>query len=312
MIRIEADDVRAVVPSLHDQVSTLKTMVEARLSALAPEDGESGLAEAVRYALLAPGKRTRPIIALLCAERFGGEPAAVLDAACAFEMVHAASLVLDDLPCMDDASVRRGRQTVHRRFGEDTAVLTGVALLNEAFGVLARDPRISDDLSRRVSRSLSSAVGLSGLVLGQMRDLRERDSLDVEALLSLNHQKTGVLFCAAAETGAVIGGASEREAAMVCAFARHVGAAYQIRDDLLDGASLEDAGKDVGQDEGKPTFVSLLGYEGARRRLEQEKAAALQALSAIGDAGRLEAFSEGLLAVDWESQPVRLGTLVRV
>ena len=311
MIRSKAGDVRSVVPSLHDQVSSLKAMVEARLGALAPAEGESDLAEAVRYALLAPGKRTRPIMALLCAEQFGGEPDAVLDAACAFEMVHAASLVFDDLPCMDDASVRRGRQTVHRRFGEDTAVLAGVALLSEAFGVLARAPRLSDGQSRQVSRSLSSAVGLSGLVLGQMRDLRERESLDVEALLSLNHQKTGVLFCAAAETGAVIGGASEREAALICTFARHVGAAYQIRDDLLDGASLETAGKDVGQDEGKPTFVSLLGLEGARRRLDQEKAAALQALSALGHAGRLEAFSDSLLAVDWQSHPGRVELLVQ-
>lgn len=311
MIRGSPDSVAASVPSLFDELAALRGMVETRLAALAPSTGPALLAEAVRYALLAPGKRTRPVMSLLCARRFGGEADAVLDAACAFEMVHAASLVFDDLPCMDDASLRRGWQTVHRRFGEDTAVLAGVALLNEAFGVLARDSRLPDQLARRLTSKLSSAVGMTGLVSGQMRDLHEREGLDADALLRLNHEKTGVLFCAAAEAGAVMGGASEREAAAVCVFARHVGAAYQIRDDLLDGASLEAAGKDVGQDEGKSTFVSLLGRDGARRRMEAEKSAAMAALTSLGSPGLLGAFSDSLLALDWDGAPQTLGVLVR-
>lgn len=275
-------------------------MVDARLATVAPRGGPPLLAEAISYALLAPGKRTRPIITLLCCERFAGAPERALDAACAFEMVHSASLVFDDLPCMDDAALRRGRETVHRRYGQDIAVLTGVVLLSEAFGMLARDPSLPHGLARRLSDRLSEAVGVTGLTAGQLRDLRDRDRLDVEQLATLNHEKTGVLFCAAAEAGAVVGGANPDQAAAVCAFARHVGAAFQIRDDLLDGASSTVSGKDSGQDAGKPTFVSLLGIHGARLRMRQEQAAAAAALGRLGEPGLLGAFSDGLLAVDWE------------
>jgi geranylgeranyl diphosphate synthase, type II len=280
----------------------LRNRVEARLIELAPlEEGEPRpLAQAMRYALLAPGKRTRPVMTLLCAQKFGGDVGDALDVACAFEMVHAASLVLDDLPCMDDAAVRRGRPTVHRRYGEDAAVLAGVALLNEAFGLIARCERLPDGLARRLTAELSAAVGLQGLVAGQMRDLRDRGAVDADALLRLNHEKTGVLFCAAAEAGAAIGGAGEAERAHVCAFARHVGAAYQIRDDLLDAtADGASAGKDVDQDGGKPTFVSLLGLEGAHQRLQDEMDGAYAALAQLGPPGVLGAFAERLLAVDW-------------
>jgi geranylgeranyl pyrophosphate synthase len=284
------------------KLASLRDQVNARLQQFAPaEDGEPRpLAQAVRYALLSPGKRTRPVVTLLCAERFGGAVENALDVACAFEMVHAASLIFDDLPCMDDAAVRRGRPTVHRRFGEDAAVLAGVALLNEAFGVLSRSPALPDPLARRMIGDLSAAVGLAGLVSGQMRDLRDRAEADVDALVRLNHEKTGVLFCAAAEAGAALAGASAEERTAVCAFARHVGAAFQIRDDLLDATADADAtGKDVGQDGGKPTFVSLLGVDGARRRLMAERAAASAALTRLGGPGTLGAFSDRLLTLDW-------------
>lgn len=288
----------AQMPAEYPGLEAFRSVIDARLSALAPVEGAEPLSEAVRYALLSPGKRTRPIMAMLCARHFGGDAGDVLDAACAFEMVHAASLVFDDLPCMDDAALRRGRQTVHRRFGEDAAVLAGVALLNEAFGVLARDTGLPDGLARRLIGRLSTAIGLSGLVSGQMSDLRERGDVTVDRLLRLNDQKTGVLFCAAAEAGALVGGASDLQAATVRTFARHVGAAFQIRDDLLDGASPEITGKDGNQDAGKPTFVSLLGVGGARRRLEAERDAARAALATLGDPGELGTFSEGLLTLD--------------
>lgn len=256
------------------------------------------LAEAVRTALTAPGKRTRPVFALLCAEHVGGRVEAALDAACAYEMVHAASLIFDDLPCMDDASVRRGQPTLHRRFGEDVATLAGVALLNRAYGVLA-ESNLPSELVRTLTASLSHAVGLAGLVGGQMRDLRERDGLSADALEQLNHEKTGVLFCAAAEAGALIGGAGPETAVAVRRFAMHVGAAFQIRDDLLDQTDTTLAGKDVGQDAGKVTFVSLLGVEAARRRMADHQAQAAAALHSIGEPGRLGAFSDQLLAVEW-------------
>ncbi len=287
---------------LPTRLEALRSRVDGRLQELAPTAGPPLLAEAVRYALLSPGKRSRPLIALLCCERFGGADGDALDAACAFEMVHAASLVFDDLPCMDDAVLRRGRETVHRRFGQDAAVLAGVALLNEAFGVLARDSGLSDAVARRLTGRLSQAVGLSGLVAGQLRDLRDRDDADADALARLNHEKTGVLFCAAAETGGLIGGASGDQLELICTFAQHVGAAFQVRDDLLDGVSSALSGKDAGKDRGKPTFVTLLGVDGARRRLERERTAAAAALAKLGDPGALGAFSDGLLAVDWLEQ----------
>lgn len=291
--------VDTTVSSRLDSLIDLRAAVEARLESLSPAPGSSHLADAVRYTLLAPGKRTRPVLTLLCARRFGGEVSDALDAACAFEMVHGASLAFDDLPCMDDARLRRGRPTTHVRFGEDAAVLAGVALLNEAYGVLGRCERLPDSVARRLVATLASAVGLEGLVGGQMRDLRETTGGTADTLETLNHAKTGTLFCAAGEAGAVIGGASPREVKAVCAFARHVGAAFQIRDDLLDGASAEVAGKDVRQDLNKPTFVSLLGLDGARRRLADHKAAAAAALDAIGGPGELGVFSDGMLAVDW-------------
>jgi geranylgeranyl pyrophosphate synthase len=171
-------------------------------------------------------------------------------------------------------------------------------LLSGAFGVLGRCEALPDAIVRRLVATLSDAIGPAGLTGGQMRDLRER-SASVDSLETLNHGKTGALFCAAAEAGAIIGGATPAEAKAVCVFARHVGAAFQLRDDLLDGASAEVAGKDVGQDAGKATFVSLLGIEGARRRLEEHKAAAKAALTSIGGGGELGAFSEGMLALEW-------------
>ena len=289
----------AELDPIDDRLAALRLTVEGRLAALLPAGGPPLLAEAVGYALLAPGKRSRPLVTLLCAERFGGDARPALDAACAFEMVHAASLVFDDLPCMDDAALRRGRETVHRRFGQDAAVLAGVTLLSEAFGVLARDAGLSAETARRLGANLSAAVGLSGLAAGQMRDLRDRSRADPDELARLNHEKTGVLFCAAAEAGARVGGASEGEVAAVCAFARHLGAAFQIRDDLLDRTTPALAGKDVGKDAGKPTFVSLLGVDGARRRLRTEQAAAAEALAALGEPGALGAFAERLLGADW-------------
>lgn len=280
----------------------LRTAIEGRLERLAPAEasGARPLAQAMRAALLQPGKRSRPLIALLCAEHFGAIADEVLDLACAFEMVHAASLVFDDLPCMDDAAVRRGRPTIHRTYGEDAAVLAGVGLLNAAYATIAGAGSLSNGLARRLVIQLSEAVGLDGLIAGQMRDLRERSDVDVAALASLNHQKTGVLFCAAAEAGAAAGRASEADRRLVSDFARHLGAAYQIRDDLLDAtADGAVAGKDVNQDADKPTFVTLLGVGGTRRRLREEVAAARQALERLGRPASLTAFSERLLAVDW-------------
>jgi geranylgeranyl pyrophosphate synthase len=266
-------------------IEQCRSAVDRRLAELTPDraTGPRRLVEAARYALLSPGKRFRPMLTLLAAREFGAEPAAALDAACAFEMVHAASLILDDLPCMDDANLRRGRATTHREFDEATAILAAVGLLNSAFGVVARDPGLSDSLKSELGRRLSEAVGFQGLVAGQAMDLGDRGSVrSPDDLGLLNHRKTGVLIVAAAEAGALIAGAAPGAVHNVGEFARHLGLAFQIHDDLIDVEGGQEAGKDLGKDADMTTVVSVLGVEGARKALDDHLAAAEAALVAAG------------------------------
>jgi geranylgeranyl diphosphate synthase type II len=255
-----------------------RSEIDRRLAELVPAvDGGAGrLSEAARYALLAPGKRLRPLLTMAATVQFGGSPEAALDAGCAFEMVHAASLILDDLPSMDDAVVRRGRASAHRVYGEDLAVLAAVALLARAFGVLGAAEAIAPAGRLRLVGRLSEAVGFDGLSAGQTRDLHERDpGGGLPAVESLNAQKTGVLFALAAEAGALAAGASEDSAEAARRFGDRLGAAFQIRDDLLDlEGEAATIGKDVGRDGNKPTVVSLLGPEAARARAAAELQAA--------------------------------------
>ena len=282
----------------------LRAQVDARLADLlaAGAGAPSVLRDAVRYALLSPGKRLRPVLAVLAAEHFGppGEASrrgvrAALDLGCAIEMVHAASLILDDLPCMDDAELRRGRPTVHRRFGEDMAVLSAIALLNQAYATAAAAPGLPADARLELVGALTGAVGFEGLVAGQARDLRERDAYaEATPLHELNRQKTGVLFVAAVEGGARAAGAVDGRLAGARAFARGLGEAFQILDDLLDvTATSEAAGKDVRQDGDKPTVVSLIGADGARVEMHRRLRSALDHLDDVGP-GPLSRFAEVL------------------
>lgn len=268
-------------------IEQCRAAVERRLAELTPERA-GRLGDAARYALLSPGKRFRPMLTLLAAREFGAEASAALDAACAFEMVHTASLILDDLPCMDDAALRRGRATTHREFDEATAILASVGLLNRAFGVIAEDTSLSTSLKADLLRRLSDAVGFAGLVAGQAMDLedrtRDRSAADLELL---NHRKTGVLIMAAAEAGGLIAGATPDAVRQVGVFARHLGLAFQIHDDIVDVTGGADAGKDIGKDAGMTTVVSALGLDGARAALEAHLAEAEAALVAAGARQRL-------------------------
>ncbi len=271
-------------------IEQCRAAVERRLADLTPEQpGRTRrLVEAARYALLAPGKRFRPMLTLLAAREFGADPATAMDAACAFEMVHTASLILDDLPCMDDAALRRGRITTHRQFDEATAILASVALLNRAQGVIAGDAGLSTSVRAELAGRLSEAVGFEGLVGGQAMDLddraRERTAAELDLL---NHRKTGVLIVAAAEAGALIAGAAPESVLQVGIFARHLGLAFQIQDDLIDVLGGADAGKDLGKDAQMTTLVSVLGVEGAREAVIDHLARAEAALVAAGARQRL-------------------------
>jgi geranylgeranyl pyrophosphate synthase len=281
-------------------VEALRLQVDRRLAELIPAPGkEPGrLGEAAHYALLAPGKRFRPLLTLLTAEAFGASPSRALDMACAMEMVHAASLILDDLPSMDDARLRRGRPTTHRVYGEADAILASVGLLTRAFGVIAADEGLDPEDRNALVGELAHAVGFSGLVSGQAADLAERARpRTVTELDALNHRKTGVLMMCAAEAGARIGGASAAARRELGEFARRIGLAFQIRDDLIDvEEGGEHAGKDVGKDVGMTTVVSALGARAAIAAIETHLAAADDALARAGCDGRLGVFARSLFS----------------
>lgn len=239
-------------------IEQLRAAVDRRLGELLPERDArpARLAEAARYALLSPGKRFRPMLTLLAARDFGAAQGVALDTACAFEMVHAASLILDDLPSMDDAALRRGRATTHKAYDEATAILAAVGLLNQAFGVIAADTTVPESVRGQLSLRLSEAVGFAGLVSGQAMDLHDRDrARSADDIDTLNHRKTGVLMVAAAQAGALAAGARATSVEALGDFARHIGQAFQIQDDLIDASVIAESGKDLGKDADMATLV---------------------------------------------------------
>lgn len=267
-----------------DELLRLRLQIEAALKALLPEPNEActRLSEAMRYALLSPGKRVRPLLTLLAAEHLGCPARRALHGACALEMVHAASLVLDDLPCMDDAETRRGQPSLHRQFGQDIAVLTGVALLNEAFNVIAEAPGVGDAARIRMIGLLTRTVGPRGLVSGQVRDLAGVAGLDRDGYSAMHHEKTGVLFIAAVEMGAVAADADEGTLKTLRIFAQELGLAFQALDDLADARELENG-------QSRANILSALSVEEVQREVERRvnraKTALRQAsgLAPIGD-----------------------------
>jgi len=257
---------------LPDSSAAWRISVDLRLRQVLPpaDSAPRPLVDAVRDICLRAGKRVRPRLAMLSTVHFGGRELAALDFGCALELIHAASLVVDDLPCMDDAAMRRGKPTVHRRFGEDTAVLSAIALLNHAYGVVARDASVDAATRLALVALLSETVGFHGLVSGQFRDLRDPEALrDEAALTSLNYQKTGVLFAAALVGGAMIAGADQAAQARARLFANRMGLAFQLWDDLQDSVStFETMGKDVRKDD-RVTFVTLWGEKRTRSAIAE-------------------------------------------
>lgn len=256
-------------------LESLRPDVERALAAATEfsADCPARLADAIRYALLAPGKRLRPGLVLMAAEASGGSTEAAMPAAVAVEMIHAYSLIHDDLPAMDDDDRRRGRPTVHIRFDEATAILAGDALQAEAFRHLAT--RISEPrTAAQAVAVLAAAAGASALVGGQAEDLAAESGGEqtLERLEGIHRRKTGALIAASVDLGAVLGGASESTRDALRNYARDLGLAFQVVDDLLDFTADEAAmGKRVGKDadRGKLTYPGLLGVEGARQKAQQ-------------------------------------------
>jgi geranylgeranyl diphosphate synthase type II len=279
---------------LEDVLAGVREAVEARLPALLAglePDPIDPLPAAAREALLSPGKRLRPALVFLSGDLFGAPHVRLLDPACALEMVHAACLAVDDLPCMDDATTRRGRPALHVTHGEDLAILAALTLLSRAFGLLAETglsgKGVAASAALDLIARLSEASGLEGLASGQALDLRTPESdATFERLETIHARKTGALFVASAEFGAVLGGARERELAAVRSYAKNVGLAFQIVDDLLEHAPSARTGKESRRPP-TPSFARHVGAEGARRLVGELTQHAVESLASFGKKGEM-------------------------
>jgi geranylgeranyl pyrophosphate synthase len=277
---------------LETETARIRAKVCRRLAELVPEPKRGcypgRLHHAMRHSLLAPGKRIRPVVTVLTAVSLGGDEARALDPACAIEMVHTASLILDDMPFMDNATLRRGQPANHRVYGEDTATLAAVALLNRAYGVVGEAAGLPNDLRVELVALLSAAVGCEGIIAGQEWDLHPGTELsDAESLASLHDHKTGALFVASAEMGARVAGITEDELQRIRTFAKNIGLAFQVLDDLTDVMSTEaECGKNVSADSGKVTFLSLLGAEKSRALIDEYVETAVSTLNPLQPAVR--------------------------
>ena len=247
------------------------------------------LQEAMRYSLLAGGKRVRPVMTLAFCDMLGGQWREALPFACALELVHTYSLIHDDLPCMDDDDLRRGRPTCHKVYGETMAVLAGDALQGEAFGLIAAAPAMTAQQRIDAVAGLSAACGGGGMVAGQVLDVDHLAPGETDPRL-LHRLKTGAMLQAAAELGCVAAGADDGLRQRARDYGCHIGLAFQVRDDVLDGvADQGELGKPIGSDraEGKRTFVDLLGLEACQALVAEETAKAKAALADLPDSGFL-------------------------
>ena len=269
---------------MKDELVRLQNLVNDALAECFNERCEqSELLEAMRYSLLAGGKRIRPVLLLAFCHLCGGSEEDALSAACGVEMLHTYSLIHDDLPCMDDDDLRRGRLTCHKVYGESNAVLAGDALQSAAFSYVLASPVPSDRVAA-MAASLAEAAGERGMCGGQYLDTcKDNSSVEESTLYLIHYLKTGALL-AAWVMGVQCAGGSENQLRAAEEFAMHLGLAFQIRDDVLDEISTtEELGKPVGSDAqlGKATFVSLLGVDGCGKLVEQHTKKACEALSGV-------------------------------
>lgn len=255
------------------------TAVNRALDAAVPLRNPTRLHEAMRYSLLAGGKRICPIVCLAACRLVGGDEAAAMPSACALEMIHAMSLMHDDLPCMDDDDLRRGRPSSHKAFGERAAVLGGYALLAAAFEhIAAATAGVAEGRTARVVGEIARLMGPEGVVAGQVVDLQcgggRGDGVGLEQLEYIHLQKTAAAVEASAVAGAVLGGACEEEIEKVRIYSRRAGLLFQVVDDILDVTkSSEELGKTAGKDAaaGKATYPKLIGIEKSKELAEQLK-----------------------------------------
>jgi len=263
-----------------DRIVRFRGAVEETLAAVLRDASASdgAVKEACSSALLTAGKRIRPVITLMTTETLGGDAETALAPACAIEMIHTASLIVDDLPSMDDATTRRGRPACHVTYGEDIALLAAFALLNESYRVIAVAPGLSDAVKSSLIALCTDAVGFAGLIGGQEKDLHGTP----EEIDRTHQEKTGALFVAAAKAGAIVSGIPEARVADIGNYAAHLGLAFQTLDDFVDAYGNADlAGKDVAQD-GDSNVVSMVGRDRAMKRIMLHVQKAVTALEPCG------------------------------
>jgi geranylgeranyl diphosphate synthase, type II len=254
-----------------------------------------GLEEAMRYSMLAGGKRVRPALCMEVAWIFGAEPSHVLPSAAAIELIHTYSLIHDDLPAMDDDDYRRGRPTAHKEFGEAMAILSGDAFFGEALTLITVNQKGSCEEIIEVVRELAGSTGVNGMVGGQVMDMDQTGragATDPETLYMIHKYKTGALIKSSARIGAILAGATGEEQGAVSEYASELGFCFQIVDDVLNATSTrEELGKSAGSDaeQGKATFVGVFGLEGATREADGAANRAFAALSKVdGDTSGLQ------------------------
>ena len=278
--------------------------VEAALGAWVPDDAPAGLGVAMRYGVLDGGKRLRPLLVLAAAQATHGQRDAALRAACAVELIHAYSLVHDDMPCMDNDVLRRGKPTVHVQFGEAQAMLAGDAMQALAFEVLTPDEGVAPALQARLCSLLARSAGHAGMAGGQAIDLASIGvALDEHALRDMHHRKTGALLQASVLMGAACGECGPAAWQALADYGDAIGLAFQVVDDILDVTQAsETLGKTAGKDihHNKPTYVSVLGLAAARRHADElrDKAQAALARSALADAAWLALLADRVVERD--------------
>jgi geranylgeranyl diphosphate synthase, type II len=271
--------------TFEEYLRSLRFTDESRLAALE---------EAMRYSMLAGGKRVRPTLCMEVAWVFGADPARVLPSAAAIELIHTYSLIHDDLPAMDDDDFRRGRPTAHKKFGEAMAILAGDAFFGEALTLLTVHQEGTCAQVLEVVRELADSTGVNGMVGGQVMDMEQTGigaRVDLRTLHMIHKYKTGALIKSSARIGAILAGAGRAGQAAVSEYASQIGLCFQIVDDVLNATSTRDAlGKSAGSDaeQGKATFVGVYGLEGARRKADEALERSLAVVSRVeGDTSGL-------------------------
>lgn len=273
---------------MNDYFRSRRKLIDDFLGRLAENTGApQPLIGPLKRSIVSPGKRVRGILTLAVGESAGAKAEKLVEAAAAIEIVHTCSLILDDLPSMDDALLRRGAPALHREFGEDLAILTAVSLLNQGYALITRNHaalRPRHWPLEKVLGRVVDAVGWDGTIAGEAVDLHSEGSkLDFNTLEFIHSRKTGALFVAAAAVGGMLANLSAAELQRIEVFAKNLGLAFQITDDILDvtGAP-EQLGKDVGKDAQRLTFVKLAGIDGARKLSQELVDTSLTSIESLG------------------------------